>query len=220
MGFDIVHFNLHKTFATPPRGGGGPGSGPVGVRGGELRDYLPVPVVEYDGKAYHLNYDLRHTIGGAVSSYYGSFLMHLRAWAYILYHGGNGLTRNTERAVLNTNYLAKRLSGGAYRIPYKPLKKHEVVVSSDSTGRRAQDIAKYILDNGMHPPTVYFPLIVHEALMIEPTETVSKADLDRYADIMLEAAREDPEGLKRMPLNTAVGRIDEVRAAREPKLRW
>lgn len=122
--------------------------------------------------------------------------------------------------MLNTNYLAKRLSGGAYRIPYKPLKKHEVVVSSDSTGRRAQDIAKYILDNGMHPPTVYFPLIVHEALMIEPTETVSKADLDRYADIMLEAAREDPEGLKRMPLNTAVGRIDEVRAAREPKLRW
>ncbi len=216
MGFDIVHFNLHKTFATP-HGGGGPGSGPVAVKG-FLRDFLPVPIVGKDGDRYFLDYSMPHTIG-KVASYYGSFAMHLRAWSYITYHGSNGLTRNTERAVLNTNYLASKLKG-TFNIPFSPLKKHELVLSTDNTGKRALDMAKYLLDEGIHPPTVYFPLIVHEDMMIEPTETVSQRDLDFYADALKNAAGVEDEELKQRPLKLPVKRIDEVRAARQLILKW
>lgn len=216
MGFDIVHFNLHKTFATP-HGGGGPGSGPVAVKE-NLRPFLPVPTVSKDGDRYFLDYSHDKTIG-KVASYFGSFNMILRAWSYIRYHGSNGLEENTKNAVLNANYLARRLSS-RFRIPYKPLKKHELVLSTENTGKRALDIAKYLIDNGIHAPTVYFPLIVHEAMMIEPTESVSKADLDQYADILLGSLEIDEAELKAMPRNLPVGRIDEVKAARELKVKW
>lgn len=216
MGFDIVHFNLHKTFATP-HGGGGPGSGPVAVKD-FLRDYLPVPIVEKDGDRYFLKYSIPHTIG-KVSSFYGSFAMHLRAWAYITYHGADGLRRNTERAVLNTNYLSSKLKD-TFKIPFSPLKKHELVLSTESTGKRALDIAKGLLDEGIHPPTVYFPLIVHEDMMLEPTETVSQKDLDYYAEALKRTAGKEEDELKSSPLQLPVKRIDEVRAARQLVLKW
>lgn len=216
MGFDIVHFNLHKTFATP-HGGGGPGSGPVAVCS-MLKEFLPVPTVEKEGEHYFLDYSHNKTIG-KVSSYFGSFNMMLRAWSYITYHGSNGLRENTINAVLNANYLAHLLST-KFKIPYKPLKKHELVLSTDNTDKRALDIAKFLIDHGIHAPTVYFPLIVHEAMMIEPTETVSKADLDQYAEILIRSLDTSDEELKSMPKNLPVGRIDEVKAARELKLTW
>ncbi len=216
MGFDIVHFNLHKTFATP-HGGGGPGSGPVAVKD-FLRDFLPVPIVEKNGERYFFKYSIPHTIG-KVSAYFGSFAMHLRAWAYITYHGANGLTNATERAVLNTNYLASKLKE-KFKIPFSPLKKHELVLSTENTGRRAMDIAKSLLDHGIHPPTVYFPLIVHEDMMIEPTETVSQRDLDYYAESLIKASELDEETLSESPHNLPVKRIDEVRAARQLILKW
>lgn len=216
MGFDIVHFNLHKTFATP-HGGGGPGSGPVAVKA-FLRDYLPVPVVSIDNDKYYLDYSAKKTIG-KVASYYGSFNMLLRAWAYIRFHGSDGLINNTQRAVLNANYLSYKLTP-FFSIPFSPLKKHELVLSTEKTGKRALDIGKYIIDQGVHAPTVYFPLIVHEDMMIEPTESASKDDLDRYAKIMEDALKEDEEQLKKRPLNLASRRIDEVKAARELKLKW
>ncbi len=217
MGFDVVHFNLHKTFATP-HGGGGPGSGPVGVKK-FLKEFLPIPVVEKspDGK-YFLNFDLRNTIG-KVSPYYGAFSTILRAWAYITYHGSDGLTENTVRAVLNTNYLVSRL-GNDFKIPFGKLKKHELVLTTENTGKRALDLAKYLIDLGIHAPTVYFPLNVHEDMMIEPTETVSKRDLDQFADALISASRQDEESLKHLPVNLSVGRIDEVKAARQLKLHW
>lgn len=216
MGFDIVHFNLHKTFATP-HGSGGPGAGPVGVKS-YLAPFLPVPVVARDGDHYYLDYSLEHTIG-KVSSYFGSFMVLLRAWSYIRFHGSDGLRRNTINAVLNTNYLKKKLEG-KYMIPYKGLKKHELVLTTENLGKKALDVAKYLIDNGVHAPTVYFPLIVHEAMMIEPTETVSKQDLDRFADIMLEGADVPEVELKKHPVNLPIGRPDDVRAARELKVRW
>ena len=216
MDFDIVHFNLHKTFATP-HGGGGPGSGPVAVKG-KLVDFLPVPTVAKEGERYFLDYAHPKTIG-QVSSYFGAFNMLLRAWSYITYHGSDGLKENTVNAVLNANYLARKLAG-KFKIPYKALKKHELVLSTENTGKRALDLAKYLIDHGIHAPTVYFPLIVHEAMMIEPTETVSKADLDQYADILLESLDEQEAELKKMPRNLSVGRIDEVKAARDLKVRW
>ncbi len=216
MGFDIVHFNLHKTFATP-HGGGGPGSGPVAVCE-SLKDFLPVPTVEKDGDRYFLNYSHSKTIG-RIASYFGSFNMMLRAWAYITYHGSNGLRENTVNAVLNANYLSHLLSG-KFTIPFKPLKKHELVLSTENTGKRALDIAKFLIDHGIHAPTVYFPLIVHEDMMIEPTESVSKADLDQYADILIRSLEVDNDELKNLPQNLPVGRIDEVRAARQLILKW
>ena len=216
MGFDIVHFNLHKTFATP-HGSGGPGAGPVGVKS-RLKDFLPVPVVGKDGDRYFLDYGAKHTIG-KVSSYTGSFMVLLRAWAYITYHGSDGLRRNTVNAVLNTNYIRKRLEG-RFSIPYKTLKKHEVVISTENAGIRALDAAKYLIDQGVHAPTIYFPLIVHEAMMIEPTETVSKQDLDRFVDALIESSKLSPEELKNHPVNLPVSRPDEVKAARDMKVRW
>jgi glycine dehydrogenase subunit 2 len=222
MGFDIVHFNLHKTFATP-HGGGGPGAGPVGVKR-HLEDFLPVPVVRYDGKYYYLDYNVKNTIG-KVAGFYGNFAVLVRAWAYIKLQGGNGLRKVTERAVLNTNYIRKKLQGH-YDLPYKELRKHEVVFSGSNLkkyGVRTLDVAKRMLDYGVHAPTIYFPLIVEEALMIEPTETESKENMDKLADIMIKIAQEaekDPELLKTAPHNTAVKRIDEVEAARNPVLTW
>ena len=216
MGFDIVHFNLHKTFATP-HGGGGPGSGPVAVKA-HLKDFLPVPVVSMKDKRYFLDYSMKKTIG-KVSSYFGSFNMLLRAWSYIKYHGWDGLNENTLDAVMNANYLSKKLSAG-FRIPYKPLKKHELVLSTEGTGKKALDLAKYLIDLGVHAPTIYFPLIVHEAMMIEPTETVSKADLDNFAEMLLKSLEVEEEELKKMPRNLSVGRLDEVKAARDLKIRW
>lgn len=216
MGFDITHFNLHKTFATP-HGGGGPGAGPVGVVS-RLKEYLPVPVVRKDGERYYLDSSLKNTIG-KVAGFYGNFGILLRAWAYIRRNGSDGLKEVTERAVINTNYLTKKLSQ-KYRIPYAKIKKHEVVVSSEGTGKRAMDIAKYLLDLGMHPPTIYFPLIVKEALMIEMTETVSREDLDHYAEAMLNALETSDKEISDMPRNTAVRRVDEVKAARDLILRW
>ncbi len=222
MGFDIVHFNLHKTFATP-HGGGGPGAGPVGVKK-HLAEFLPVPVIDFDGSKYYLNYNVKHSIG-KVSGYYGNFAVIVRAWAYMKLMGGNGLTRATERAVLNTNYLKEKLKG-YYDLPYKDLRKHEVVFSSTNLkkyGVRTLDVAKRMLDYGVHAPTIYFPLIVEEALMIEPTETESKSSLDRLAETMIniaKEAKENPQVLKEAPHNTPVGRIDEVEAVRNPVLTW
>ncbi len=217
MGFDIVHLNLHKTFSTP-HGGGGPGSGPVGVRG-ELVDFLPVPIIGYDGEKYYLGYNVKHTIG-KVRSFYGNFGVLVKAWAYIRKLGGKGLRNAAIRAVVNSNYLKEKIKD-YYEIPYKDLRKHEFVAKPKNA--RAYDVAKRLLDYGVHAPTVYFPLIVHEALMIEPTETETKENLDKFADIMIRIAKENeesPELLHEAPHNTAVGRVDDVLASRKPVLTW
>jgi len=216
MGFDIVHFNLHKTFATP-HGGGGPGAGPVAVKK-RLEKYLPVPRIGFDGKKYFEDYSSEKSIG-RISPYFGAFGVLLRAWAYITYHGSDGLEANSRKAVLNTNYVSRKLSK-YLSDPYGGVKKHEVVLSSSNTGERALDIAKYLIDNGVHAPTIYFPLIVKEALMIEPTETVNKDDLDAFCNIIIEAVKAGHDDLQQRPLNLSVGRIDEVKAARDQILTW
>lgn len=223
MGFDVVHLNLHKTFSTP-HGGGGPGAGPVGVKAA-LRPYLPVPVVgrRSDG-TYFLDADIPQSIG-KVKGYYGNFGVLTRAYAYIRTLGPDGLKRVAEDAVLNANYLRVRLSKG-YEVPYDRLSKHEFVLSArhfKPYGVRTLDIAKRILDFGYHPPTVYFPLNVEEALMIEPTESESKETLDAFADALLQIAREateTPEVVKGAPHETVIDRLDEVQAARSPVLRY
>jgi glycine dehydrogenase subunit 2 len=222
MGFDIVHFNLHKTFSTP-HGGGGPGAGPVGVTG-ELREYLPVPLVDFDGKTYYLNYDLSHTIG-KVHEFYGNFQVIVKAYIYSVVMGSY-IRKASEIAVLNANYLAQKLKD-YYEFPYNPLRKHELVLSCEKikkeTGCKALDIAKRLLDYGIHAPTIYFPLIVPEALMIEPTESESREDLDTFVEVMIKIKKEcyqNPEIVKEAPHNTAVRRLDEVKAARNPVLTW
>jgi len=219
MNFDIVHFNTHKTFTTP-HGGGGPGAGPIGVTP-KLEPYLPVPLVAFDGKRYFLDYDRPKSIG-KVRAWYGSFGLLVRAYAYILRQGSDGLTHAAERAVLNANYLRRRLEK-RFEVPFSGLRKHEFVASAASfrsRGVRTLDIAKRLMDHGFHPPTVYFPQMVEEALMIEPTETETKATLDAFADAMLRIADEDPELLRSSPHATPVGRVDEVSAARNPVLSW
>jgi glycine dehydrogenase subunit 2 len=215
MDFDIVHFNLHKTFATP-HGGGGPGAGPVGVRK-DLEPFLPVPRIVREEDRYFLDWDRPQSIG-KVRSFYGNFSVLVRAYAYILRQGGNGLRDVSDRAVLNSNYLRARLTS-VYDMPFKPLRKHEFVLSArklkDEKGIRALDIAKRLLDHGMMAPTVYFPSLVDEALMVEPTETETKESLDRFADALLTIAKEDPQTVKDAPHNTSVRRIDEVYAAKE-----
>ncbi len=215
MDFDIVHFNLHKTFATP-HGGGGPGAGPVGVKK-ELERFLPVPRVVLEDGFYHLDLDRPYSIG-KVRSFYGNFAVLVRAYAYILRQGGNGLKDASEKAVLNANYLRKRLTT-TYNMPFKELRKHEFVLSArklkDEKGVRAVDVSKRLLDHGMMAPTIYFPALVDEALMIEPTETETKETLDRFVEVMLAIAKEDPQLLKDAPHNTAVRRLDEVYAAKE-----
>lgn len=222
MGFDVVHINLHKTFSTP-HGGGGPGSGPVGVVS-RLVPYLPVPVVEKGPEGYSLEENRPLSIG-KLKSFYGNFGMALRAYAYILTLGGNGLQRVSEIAVLNANYMQNALKE-AFTVPYPGRCMHEFVLSRlkhNPHGVTTRQIAKRLLDYGVHPPTVYFPLIVPEALMIEPTETESLEALDHYIGILLKIAEEavtDPQRLKEAPHHTPVRGLDEAGAARHPKVVW
>ncbi|MDR3358663.1 MAG: aminomethyl-transferring glycine dehydrogenase subunit GcvPB [Desulfovibrio sp.] len=216
-GFDVVHLNLHKTFATP-HGGGGPGSGPVGVNA-RLLPFLPAPrVVKGEDGDFFLNDNLPQSIG-AVGPFYGSFAVIVKALAYMLRLGGEGLERVAEYAVLNANYLKKRLQN-VLDIPFERICAHEFVASAPE-GLRALDIAKALLDRGFHAPTVYFPLIVRECLMAEPTETESKQTLDAYVEALREIVEQggkDPAGLAAAPLNMPVRRLDETTAARRMAL--
>lgn len=219
MDFDIVHFNLHKTFATP-HGGGGPGAGPVGVKA-FLADYLPVPRIVKNGETYELDYDRPKSIG-KVRAFFGNFGVLVRAYAYIRMQGGKGLESISEKAVLNSNYLKEKLKN-SFDMPFDPLRKHEFVLSGRSLKKknlRTMDFAKRLLDYGFHAPTVYFPHIVDEALMIEPTESETKETLDMFAEACKAILQEDPELLRTAPHNTARRRIDEAKAARDLILSW
>ncbi|MDD8020326.1 MAG: aminomethyl-transferring glycine dehydrogenase subunit GcvPB [Acidobacteriota bacterium] len=219
---DVMHLNLHKTFSTP-HGGGGPGAGPVAVKK-ILEPFLPVPVIEEKVGFYHLNYQRPQSIG-RVRSFYGQFLVAVKALAYILNLGPAGLKEMVETAVLNSNYLRKNLEG-LYELKYDTPTLHECVFSDKyqkDYGVTNLDISKRLLDYGLHPPTMSFPLIVHGALMIEPTETESRRDLDLFIEAMKAIAREakeNPEVLRTAPHITYVRRLDEVQAARNPVLRW
>lgn len=222
FGVDVMHLNLHKTFSTP-HGGGGPGSGPVAVKS-HLAPYLPIPrIVEKDG-TLHYQYDLEQSIG-RVRAYYGNFGVLVRALAYILAHGGDGLRNATIDAVLNANYIRGGIENH-YELPFKAPSMHECVFSDDrqaKLGVKTGDIAKRLIDYGFHPYTVSFPMIVHGALMIEPTETEGKQELDLFIDAMRSIADEvenDPELVKTAPHTTRIKRVDETRAARRPVLRW
>ncbi|KPL04016.1 MAG: glycine dehydrogenase [candidate division Zixibacteria bacterium SM23_73_2] len=225
MGFDIVHFNLHKTFSTP-HGGGGPGSGPLGVKK-HLAPFLPVPLVEKkkdQKESYFLNYGLPDSIGKMLT-FYGNFGVMVKAYAYIRSCGASGLKNVSESAVLNANYLMASL-GDYFDLPYKSFCMHEFVLSGTKQKKRGVktlDIAKRLLDFGLHPPTIYFPLIVPEALMIEPTESESRESLDEFVSCMIKIAKEaeeNPEIVKSAPHNTPVLRLDEVKASRELNVRW
>jgi glycine dehydrogenase subunit 2 len=217
MGFDMLHINLHKTFSTP-HGGGGPGGGAVGVKK-VLEPYLPLPIVRRDEKQYYFDYDRPLSIG-RMHSFYGNFGMMVRAYTYILMHGAQGLRDVSEAAILNANYLKEKLRK-RYKLPYDFVCQHEFVLSGDNQkklGIKTLDIAKRLLDYGVHAPTTYFPLIVSEALMIEPTETETKRSLDEFVEIMLAIADEvetNPDIVKNAPQNTPVARLDEVYAAKE-----
>jgi glycine dehydrogenase subunit 2 len=222
LGVDVVHINLHKTFSTP-HGGGGPGAGPVAIKKG-LAPYLPIPVVEKEGEAYRLNYDRPQTIG-KVRAFYGNFGVMLKAYAYILSMGPDGLRRASQMAVLNANYLMRRLKS-YYHLPYERPCMHECVFTDRFQEKyhvSTLDIAKRLIDYGYHPPTIYFPLVVKGALMMEPTETESKESLDGFIDTMVAIAREaeeNPDLLRQAPQRVKVRRLDEVLAARKPKLKW
>ncbi len=223
MGFDAVHLNLHKTFSTP-HGGGGPGSGPVGCKS-FLAPFLPVPLTVCSDGGYRLSYDRPESVG-SVRAFYGNFLVAVKALTYILSLGAEGLKQASETAVLNANYLMARLSD-LYDVAVPGACMHEFVLTLErlkkETGVSALDIAKSLLDNGMHPPTMYFPLIVHEALMFEPTETESKETLDAAAAVMrslYEKAHTSPDALRASPSTTPIGRPDEVKAARSPVVRY
>jgi glycine dehydrogenase subunit 2 len=222
MGIDVIHINLHKTFSTP-HGGGGPGSGPVGVKK-SLEPYLPVPLIEERGGRFALAFDRPKTIG-RVRSFYGNFSVIVRALCYILSLGPKGIREIAEYAVLNANYIRKNLEAH-YHLKYAATSMHECVFSDKyqkEFGITNLDVAKRLIDYGVHPPTMSFPLIVHGALMIEPTETESKRDLDLFIEAMIAIAREakeNPELLKSAPHVTYVRRLDEVTAAKTPILRW
>lgn len=221
MGFDVVHLNLHKTFTTP-HGGGGPGSGPVGVKK-DLIPYLPVPAIEKSEDRFILNYDKPNTIG-KIKSFYGNFGILVRAYTYILTMGAEGLKKVSETAVLNANYMKEKLKN--YYMALDTVCKHEFVLGGlkdANSGVTTLDVAKRLIDYGYHPPTIYFPLIVDSAIMVEPTETESLETLDAFIDAMISIAKEAveaPELLKAAPNNTPVRRVDEVKAARNPILRW
>lgn len=222
MGFDVVHLNLHKTFSTP-HGGGGPGAGPVCVVE-KLKAYLPVPTVAFDGENYYRNYNLKNSVG-SVKGFYGNFGVLVRAYAYILMMGDN-LKEASENAVLNANYLKEKLKG-AYLLPYDEPCMHEFVLSGEKqkheNGVSTLNIAKALMDENTHPPTVYFPLIVHEAIMIEPTESETKQVLDEFVDAMLKiakVAKTNPEVVISAPHTTPVKRLDETLAARHPDLKY
>lgn len=219
MGFDIVHINVHKTFATP-HGGGGPGAGPVGVKA-RLVQYLPIPLISNSSGSYRLDYDVERSIG-YIKSFYGNSAVLLRAYCYILSLGRDGLKSVSEQAVLSSNYLLSLLNRTSYAVPYSVgvPRKHEFVVSESPlkkrTGISASDVAKGILDSGMHPPTTYFPLIVAEALMVEPTETEPVENLEAYATTLnhiSEMASKEKQSLLDSPNNTSIGRLDEYRAS-------
>jgi glycine dehydrogenase subunit 2 len=222
MGFDVVHFNLHKTFSTP-HGGGGPGAGPIVVCK-DLAQFLPGPVVKKDGDKYR--FVMPENSIGRVGSFYGNFLVYAKAYAYIRSHGPEGLREVSETAVLHANYMMNKLKD-IYHLPYDRTCMHEFVLSGswqkDENGVRTLDIAKRLLDHGYHAPTVYFPMVVDEAIMIEPTETEPKSTLDEFIEVMrqiAEEAKENPELLKTAPHTTPLKRLDEARAARQPVLRW
>jgi glycine cleavage system P protein (glycine dehydrogenase) subunit 2 len=226
-GVDVMHINLHKTFTTP-HGGGGPGSGPVAVQAA-LEPFLPTPTVEKDGDRYRLEYSRPKSVG-RMRSFFGNFGMHVRAYTYIREMGGEGLTRATEMAVLNANYIRARLAD-TFPLAYERPSMHEVVFTDKrlkkETGVQTLDVAKRLMDYGYHPPTIYFPLPAVTggagALMIEPTETETPETLDAFCDAMLsiaDEAKEDPELVKGAPHQTALRRLDETKAARHPRLRW
>jgi glycine dehydrogenase subunit 2 len=231
LGIDVMMFNLHKTFSTP-HGGGGPGAGPVGASE-LLAEYLPGPIVvkdgscdchkEKEGPCYHLETPAASI--GRVKSFYGNFGVFVKAYTYIKMLGAAGLRQASEDAVLAANYLLAKLKK-VYPLPYDRICMHECVLSGplpQAPDIHTLDIAKRLMDYGFHPPTIYFPLIVPEALMIEPTETESKEALDAFAEAMLKIAREaeeNPDLLHEAPHNAPVTRLDEVRAARQPRLRW
>ncbi len=225
IGFDIMHYNLHKTFGTP-HGGGGPGSGPIGVKE-ELVKFLPTPMVrkKEDG-TYFLDYSHKDTSLGKLHAFYGNFAVNLKAYFYIKMLGIEGLNRASENAIINANYIMRKLED-YYYIPYKEGCMHEFVASGkwqkDKYGVSTLDIAKRVLDKGFHAPTIYFPLIVKEAMMIEPTETESKETLDQFIAAMIEIAEEaknNPEILHDAPLNTPVRRVDDTKAVRELDIRF
>lgn len=221
MGFDVVHLNLHKTFATP-HGGGGPGAGPVGVVE-KLKDFLPSPVIEFHEGKYRRNYDIKHSIG-KIRGFCGNFGVLVRAYAYILMMGNN-LKLASADAVLNANYLKEKLKE-AYDLPYDEPCMHEFVLSGErqhQQGVSTLGIAKRLMDSNCHPPTIYFPLIVHEAMMIEPTESESKQVLDNFIETMLKIAEEirtNPEEVLKSPKTTPIKKVDETLAARHPDLTW
>ncbi|ACB86299.1 aminomethyl-transferring glycine dehydrogenase subunit GcvPB [Natranaerobius thermophilus] len=224
MGFDVVHLNLHKTFSAP-HGGGGPGSGPIAVKK-ELEPYLPVPDIKKQGDKFVLDYDVPNTIG-KVHGYYGNINVIIKSYSYMRYMGMEGLKQVSSDAVLNANYLREQLKG-IYQLDHDQLPcKHEFVISGNKQkknyGVSTMDIAKRHLDYGVHPSMVYFPLIVDEAMMVEPTETESKESLDEFIDVMKQISQEaesDPETVQNAPYTTPVKRLDEVTAARKPVVRW
>jgi glycine dehydrogenase subunit 2 len=219
MGFDVVHLNLHKTFTTP-HGGGGPGTGPVGVKA-HLAEFLPVPVIEKRGEEY-VAVDDRPRSVGRMRSHFGNFGNLVRAYTYIRALGAEGLRQVSGYAVLNANYLRVKVKELGFRVPFDRINMHEFVAQPPE-GLRTLDVAKALLDHGMHPMTVYFPLTVKEAMMIEPTETESLETLDAYVEALgqvLERAAADPAYLKGAPYTTPVRRLDEVKAARQPVLRY
>lgn len=227
IGVDIMHINMHKTFSTP-HGGGGPGAGPVGVRA-DLKKYLPCPTVEKNEKGYFFNYDMPESIG-RIGGYFGNFSIHIRGLAYMLSIGthSNGntyLRKMSEAAVLNANYIRHRLRGH-YHIPFDQMCMHEVILSDETQeqyGIKTLNIAKRLIDYGYHPMTVYFPLIVHGAMMIEPTESETKETLDQFCDVMIEIAkecRENPQLVLSSPTRVNREKVDELRAQKQPRLRW
>lgn len=222
MGFDVCHVNLHKTFSTP-HGGGGPGSGPIGVRK-DLAEFLPKPVVCKNGEKYYMDYDRPYSIG-KVKSFYGNFGVFVKAFSYILTMGREGLKEASENAVLNANYLRVSLKD-YYKLPIDKICKHEFVLGGLKDNENhvtTLDVAKRLLDYGYHPPTIYFPLIVDEALMIEPTETEKLETLDEFIEAMIKIAKEakeSPDIVKSAPNSTYIKRLDEVKAARKPVVKW
>ncbi|MDR1816503.1 MAG: aminomethyl-transferring glycine dehydrogenase subunit GcvPB [Clostridiales Family XIII bacterium] len=222
MGFDVMHINTHKTFSTP-HGGGGPGAGPIGVKA-HLSEFLPTPRVVKDGDAYRFE-DVGPNSIGKLRGYFGSFGVLARAWTYIRTMGAAGMKEVSEAAVLNANYMKEALKG-PYKLPYDHVCMHEFVLdglADAAEGVKTVDVAKRLIELGYHPPTIYFPLIVHNALMIEPTETESKETLDAFLAAMRQIADEaakTPEVLTAAPGNTPVTRVDELRAAKTPKLKW
>jgi glycine dehydrogenase subunit 2 len=222
FGVDVMHLNLHKTFSTP-HGGGGPGAGPVAVKR-ELEPFLPTPRLRRAGEQWTLEHGRPQSIG-KVRAYTGNFGVLVRALAYILAHGGPGLRNATLDAILNASYIRKHLEPH-YALPYDSPSMHECVFSDERQAKRGVhtgDIAKRLIDYGFHPPTIYFPLMVDEAMLIEPTETESKETLDAFCDAMLAIAREaeeEPEVVRSAPQRAPLRRLDEATAARQPVLRW